>query len=114
MAVELKPLTDLIQRRDRLAAELDRAVASLHARGAGRAAATPAETARSRAAAPKSRSKSRTGSGRNGTKLTAAKVRKIRKLAKDGLSDGEIAGKFGLSGTMIGNIRHGRSWAHVK
>jgi hypothetical protein len=46
------------------------------------------------------------------SKLTTAKVRRIKRLFGR-LSDCEIARRFDVSDSLIWNIRHGISWRHV-
>lgn len=48
------------------------------------------------------------------SKLTEAKVREIRRLrAEEGLTQVELAARFGMSRTPIADILAGRTWRHV-
>lgn len=53
------------------------------------------------------------GEGHAMSKLTDAKVRRIRKLLAT-QTNRAIAEEFGMSNQQISNIRTGKSWAHVK
>lgn len=50
--------------------------------------------------------------GRNNRKLTPAQVREIRSIT--GKPHVEIAKQFGVSRSLIGQIRQGTAWKHVK
>lgn len=53
----------------------------------------------------------RIGEANSRSKLTADKVREIRRSTA---TSAELARRFGVSNVAIGLIRRGRSWAHVK
>ena len=57
------------------------------------------------------------GAGRNGhatnTKLCAEDVKAIRAFSKEGLSQYEIADKFGVWQSTIGQILHHKTWSWV-
>ena len=46
-------------------------------------------------------------------KLSVEKVLEIRRLSADGFSLSALAARFGVTDSMIGHIRAGRSWTHV-
>lgn len=47
------------------------------------------------------------------SKLTDEDVLKIRELYSQGLTQQEIANQFGITRSVVGNIHHGRTWAHL-
>lgn len=53
------------------------------------------------------------GSGSGVNKLSAANVRKIRKLYADGENTPDLAGKFGVCAEQIRCVLTGYSWAHI-
>jgi transposase len=53
------------------------------------------------------------GEKNGAAKLTDAKVREIFRLSKDGLSRKEIAQKYGVGRSLIGNIIRGQNWVHI-
>lgn len=62
----------------------------------------------------KGRSADRRGVRNGSAKLTPEKVRHIRTLVKIGVSQRNIAGRFGVSRATIGDIVTGKHWVHVK
>lgn len=53
------------------------------------------------------------GGKRGGSKLTPAKVRKLRKLHSDGAGYRPLAKIFGISKTQAGRVVRRESWGHV-
>lgn len=45
--------------------------------------------------------------------LKATDIPVIRRLIASGLSDGEVAGRFGVTRSAIYSIRRGRNWSHI-
>ena len=54
------------------------------------------------------------GSAHKCSKLQESDIPKIRKALCDGRKPAHIGAEFGVSRTVISNIRHGHSWAHVQ
>jgi len=50
----------------------------------------------------------------NNIKVDATEVRKIKLMLKRGLRQVDIAREFGVSKGVIGHIKRGTTWAHVK
>lgn len=48
------------------------------------------------------------------TKLSAKDVKEIKKMLKDGIKQSTLADKFGISRTLIYNIKNGIRWASVE
>lgn len=52
---------------------------------------------------------------RNGrSKLDAVSVMKIRELSETGLTEKEISNMFGISKSLVGLIKNGKRWQHIK
>ena len=60
------------------------------------------------------RNKLRVGEKANGTKLNDQKVKEIRVMVKEGFTQKEIGAKFGVSASVISEIKNKKAWGHVK
>lgn len=54
------------------------------------------------------------GSARANSKLTEEDIPEIRRLLGEGLSFVKIAKRYGVASSLIGRIKYGKAWAHVK
>ena len=62
----------------------------------------------------KHRERMQRGVARYNAKLNPDSVREIRRLITDGLSDREIAARFGVVSSQVWSVRIGRTWSHVR
>lgn len=53
------------------------------------------------------------GERKHGAKLNAEKVREIRTLRADGMTQGKIAERFGITVSAVWGVLSGRTWSHV-
>lgn len=61
----------------------------------------------------KGRGRGGRGEAHRNAKLTADQVREIRELAASGLTQREIAARYGVRHTAIGKILRGERWGHL-
>lgn len=54
------------------------------------------------------------GEQHKNSKLSESAVREIRKMSSEGISNRAIAKYYGVSHSLVGNVLHGKAWAHVR